>query len=515
MSPHTVKVIRCGRNFNTAIDSVGGLWTWGWNARGALGRSGFGGIGPGLVEGTLEGQICTAIIPGARHSVVITEPRGVPFARQFAYLREAGRNDYDLCLYCTESSASATKQKPKVAPRTVKLKKSTANPKFANLKALLEKRLVGKFGTVSEEIEREDNENIGSSNGKKYCNLKKNRHLAHRMIVSARCPALFRMICCANEEGVTGQDESGRTILQLPCDKPRVLRALLDYLYTDYVNIPSHYLNHLQSLACHLGLKTLVTRCNHLMTRYRRSNTIVLSHSNASTQPRDTHTVRNYGTVTGIKQERRTIHATDQVEATQFACSSKIDKNHTAVAAINLEKQAGLQEIRKTHDFGAALDDVKIESQRFHGVMTSTFRKDMLYALENQQQYADVVFHVSLSNDMGISTSPKIASSTGPTSTSTAKKNCPHTIMAHACMLVRYAFFRGLLSSGEFFKESIGKDTEGRQHITLNVRKFRSFTITSRVSNSSLANIILGGSHNIPNPFVLDVHRRSHDCQRD
>ena len=194
-APRIVSV-RCGEQFNMALDHAGRVWTWGSGQGGTLGHAPgrYRGSHPQVVDG-LAPYTVLQIAAGHKHAFVLTEPLGAPYAATFNGMRG--------------------------------MASSSASPPTADV------------------VEIQTPPGGGG-------NTEPSRAHVHLGLLRARCPALAKTV-----------SPPPQMVVALPRHiEPRVLGALVEYLYTDRtMSCPPHRLLDLGRLATEWGLPRLAALC--------------------------------------------------------------------------------------------------------------------------------------------------------------------------------------------------------------------------------------------------------------
>eukprot|EP01041_Mallomonas_annulata_P000366 gene366-669_t len=212
--------LSCGSNFTIALTSAGEAYSWGWGAYGALGHG----------DGHVSSQVSkiAKLGPSSSDNTVMSVAAGA---------------SHVLAIVSSASSSWA-----------------------AGNSLLLES---GDFADVEISIEGYEKKQSSSS------------FMCHRVILSARSSYFKGFIRAASQDpsmthithdknSVEGKEATERAVLQIVLDAsspsvmvtPLLVKAMLDYIYTDNFTVPNNMYLHLESLAKEFSLDGLASRAS-------------------------------------------------------------------------------------------------------------------------------------------------------------------------------------------------------------------------------------------------------------
>ncbi|GBG34238.1 RCC1 and BTB domain-containing protein 2 [Hondaea fermentalgiana] len=227
-----VRFIASAARYTLAVDKDGRVWSWGWNGSGVLGHGpGARYTEPQVIE-ALAGRRVTHVTAGPNHVLVAVEQLGSQFALSYAPLLSGGAD--------AGGEVSG-------APITVGMQLRPDRENNFDI------RIRSKLSATQEresEAERERKYSVP----------------CHKFVLFARCPSLRdHLHAAASLEGKSLDEVRLPFVLA-----PLVLKALVEYLYTDHLrSCPPHRLIDLQQVAERLGLVHLEGLCK--LARHQRT----------------------------------------------------------------------------------------------------------------------------------------------------------------------------------------------------------------------------------------------------
>ncbi len=255
----TIVSVKCGTQYGIALDNEGGVWTWGWNAHGVLGRNRAISNHPQRVD-FLLGHSVKYIEAGHDHVMVGVKPLGDSFALSY----------------------SSIFQTIKTQPSN---NESSAIDPTQDLTIAIPKRK----WEISSTDKGEDTIDKTANKVEEFAETQ-----AHSLIIFGRCPSMKNYIVKSKS---TMQSTQHQIRVELRLDnilsiEMLVLKALLEYLYTDQIrSCPPHRYLQLGELGLALGLPRLHALCKHAQAQKRFTSALYGSasamamhlHSKAST----------------------------------------------------------------------------------------------------------------------------------------------------------------------------------------------------------------------------------------
>lgn len=230
-----VKFIASAARYSLAVDESGLVWSWGWNGSGVLGHGpGARYTQPRVIE-AIAGMRVTHVTAGPNHVLVAVEQQGSQFALSYAPLLPVNEKSSD----------------------TVALP-SVGHGLRADHENHFDIRIRSKLSATQAKESESDQE-------RKYTVA------AHRFVLFARCPKLRDSI----ESMPAGSPFAEEVHLSFVL-APLVLRALVEYLYTDHLrSCPPHRLIDLQQVAELLELEHLQGLCK--LARHQRTLRMIVN----------------------------------------------------------------------------------------------------------------------------------------------------------------------------------------------------------------------------------------------